>query len=153
MHVSPFCRHIEWWSCQCQFRAHFAARRYAQQHLAPTCERGVIGQRARLLIGRSAQGILLRQHPHGRGSKRSGGWSRRWERQMKSAKRGSKRDQTHRRMTHGWYDAHKHLSQCRVTNYYKCAQTQEKGDVWGVLSTTVGCSRLPSAANDLATTN
>ena len=23
--------------------------------------------------------------------------------------RGSKRDQTHRRMTHGWYDAHSHL--------------------------------------------
>ena len=68
------------------------------------CERGVVGQRARLLIRRSAQGILLRQHPHGRGkggSQSSGGSSRRWERQMKSAKRGSKRDQTHRRMTHG----------------------------------------------------
>ena len=36
-----------------------------------TCERGVIGQRARLLIGRSAQGILLRGHPHGRGKDRS----------------------------------------------------------------------------------
>ena len=62
-----------------------------------TCERRVIGQRARLLIGRSAQGILLRQHPHGRGkgrSQSSGGWSGRWERQMKSAKWGSKRDQT-----------------------------------------------------------
>ena len=32
-----------------------------------SCETGVIGQRARLLIGRSAQGILLRGHPHGRG--------------------------------------------------------------------------------------
>ena len=31
------------------------------------CEKGVIGQRVRLLIGRSARGILLRQHPHGRG--------------------------------------------------------------------------------------
>ena len=27
----------------------------------------------------------------------------------KSAKRGSKRDQTHKHMTHGWYDSHKHL--------------------------------------------
>ena len=35
-----------------------------------TCERGVIGQRARLLIGRSAQVILLRGHPHGRGKGR-----------------------------------------------------------------------------------
>ena len=32
-----------------------------------TCEMCVIGQRARLLFGRSAQGILLLQHPHGRG--------------------------------------------------------------------------------------
>ena len=29
---------------------------------------------------------------------------------MKSAKRGSKRDQTLKRMTHGCDDAHKHLS-------------------------------------------
>ena len=40
------------------------------------CHWRVIGQRARLLIGRSAQEILLRQHPHGRGkggSQSSGG--------------------------------------------------------------------------------
>ena len=72
---------------------------------------------------------------------------------MKSAKRGSKRDQTHRRMRHGWYDAHKHLSQCRVTDYNKCAQTRENVTCEGVLFTLpVGCSRLPSAVNDLATT-
>ena len=41
------------------------------------CERGVIGQRARLQIGRSAQGILLRGHPHGRGKGRSQGSRRR----------------------------------------------------------------------------
>ena len=83
-----------------------------------SCERSVIGQRVRLLIERSAQAILPRRHPHGRGkgrSQSSGGWSGRWERQMKSAKRRSERDQTLRRMTHGWDDAHKHLSQCRVT--------------------------------------
>ena len=35
------------------------------------------------------------------------------------------------------------LSQCRVTWHYKCAQTREKGDVWGVLFThPVGCSRV-----------
>ena len=35
-----------------------------------------------------------------------------------------------RSMTHGWNDAHKHLSQCRVTHYYKCARYEgEKGDV------------------------
>ena len=118
-----------------------------------TCERCVVGPRVRLLIRQSAQGILLRQHPHGRWSERSGGWSRRWERQVESAKRGSKRDQTHRCMKHGWYAAHKHLSQCRVTDKSKCAQTREKGDVWGVLFThPVGCSRLPSTVNDLATT-
>ena len=25
------------------------------------------------------------------------------------------------RMTHGWDDAHKHSSHCRVTHHYKCA--------------------------------
>ena len=44
-----------------------------------TCERGVIGQRARLLIGLSAQEILLRGHPHGRGKGRSQGSGRRSE--------------------------------------------------------------------------
>ena len=71
-----------------------------------TCERGVVDLRARLLIRGGAQGVLLRTDPHRRWSERSRGWSRRWERQMKSAKRGSKRDQAHRRMTHGRYDAH-----------------------------------------------
>ena len=62
--------------------------------------------------------------------------------------------QSHRRMKHGWYDAQRHLTQCRVTDCYTCAQTREKGDVWSVLFThPVGCSRLPSAVNDLATTN
>ena len=48
-------------------------------------------------LGEVHKGILLRAHPHGRGKGRnqsSGGWSGRWERQMKSAKRGSKREQT-----------------------------------------------------------
>ena len=35
------------------------------------------------------------------------------------------------------------LSQCRVTDYYTCAQTREKNDVWGVLFT-----RSPSAVNE-----
>ena len=34
--------------------------------------------------------------------------------------------QSLRRMTHGWDDAHQHLSQCRVRHHYKCAQTREK---------------------------
>ena len=29
-------------------------------------------------------------------------------------------------MTHGWDDAHKHLSQCRVTHHYKCRAVNEK---------------------------
>ena len=33
--------------------------------------RSVVGEKAKLLIGRSAQGILLRQHPHGRGKGRT----------------------------------------------------------------------------------
>ena len=31
------------------------------------CERGVVGQSAKLLIGAECTGVLLRQHPHGRG--------------------------------------------------------------------------------------
>ena len=31
-----------------------------------------------------------------------------------------------RRMTHGWDDAHKHLSQCRVRHHYECAQNTRK---------------------------
>ena len=46
---------------------------------------------------------------------------------MKSVKRGSKRDQTHRRMTHGWGDAHKHLSQMSCeTSLNKHAITRKK---------------------------
>ena len=59
---------------------------------------------------------------------------------MKSAKRGSERDQTHRRMTHGWGDAHKHLSQCRVRHHHECGQTRENVTCDGVLFTlSVGC--------------
>ena len=29
--------------------------------------------------------------------------------------------QSLRRMTHGWDDAHKQLSQCGITNHYECA--------------------------------
>ena len=73
---------------------------------------------------------------------------------MKSAKRGSKRDQTHKSMKHGWSDAHKHSSQCRVTDNYTCAQIREKRDVRSVLFThSIGCSGLLSAVNDLAKTN
>ena len=32
-----------------------------------------------------------------------------------------KNKQSLRRITHGWDDAHQHLSQCRVTHHYKCA--------------------------------
>ena len=60
----------------------------------------------------------------------SRGRSGRWERQMKSAKRGSKRDQTLRRMTHGWDDAHQHLEPMSCETYHhECARTREKGDV------------------------
>ena len=122
------------------------------------CERGVIDQKTRLLSGRSAQGILLRGHPHGRGKSRSRGSGRgsgRWERQWR-VQRGDRREnkQSLRRLTHGWDDAHHHLSQRGVTHHYKCAQTREKGDVWGVLFIlSVGCSRLPSAVNEPTTTN
>ena len=36
-----------------------------------TCESGVVGQRVRLLIRRSAKGILLQTDPHGRYSKKN----------------------------------------------------------------------------------
>ena len=103
-----------------------------------TCERSVIGQRARLLILRSAQGILLRQHPHGRGKGRrqsSGGWSGRWERQMKSPKRGSKWEHTVTQAHDTWMGWRAQTLEPNVVWHYKCAQTREKGDVWGVLFT------------------
>ena len=58
---------------------------------------------------------------------------------MKSAKRGSKRDQTLRRVTHGWDDAHEHLSQCRVTDYYTCEKKA---------TCEMYCLHLPSVAAD-----
>ena len=71
---------------------------------------------------------------------------------MKSAKRGSKRDQTHRHMD-GMTRTNT-LSQCRLRHYHECGQTRENVTCEGVLfAPTVGCSRLPSAVNDLATTN
>ena len=73
---------------------------------------------------------------------------------MKSAKRGSKRDQTHRRMRHGWADAHKHLSQCRLRHHYECGQTREKVtcEVYCLHTPSIAAG-LPSAVNDLTTTN
>ena len=111
------------------------------------CERGVVGQRARLLIGRSVpRWILLRTHPHGRWkgrSQSSGGWSGRWERQVKSAKRGSKREQdNHSGARHmDGITRTKHLSQCRVWhNHYKCTETREKK--WRVRCTVYTTRRL-----------
>ena len=52
-----------------------------------TCERNVVDKGVRLLICGSAQGTSLRTDPHGRWRWRSGGWSRRWDREtVKSAK-------------------------------------------------------------------
>ena len=101
-----------------------------------TCGRLIIGQRARLLIGRSAQGILLRWSPHGRGkgrSQSSGGWSGRWERHTEENKvKKKERTDNHSGSWHmGWDDAHKHLSQCGITHRARCER--EKSDVWGVL--------------------
>ena len=91
-----------------------------------TCERSVVDQRARLLIRGSAQEVQLRTDPHRRWSEKSGGWSRRWERQMKSAKRGSKREIKN---TGAWnmdgMTRTNNLSQCRVRQYYTCAETRE----------------------------
>ena len=77
------------------------------------CERGVIGQSAKLLMERSAQGMLLRTDPH------------RWWSEVEDGRdkwrvwREGRREITHttRRMTHGWYDAHKNLSQCCVRRH------------------------------------
>ena len=44
------------------------------------------------------------------------------------------------------------LSQCRVRHYHECRQKRENVTCEGVLfAPPVGCSRLPSAVNDLAT--
>ena len=124
-----------------------------------TCERGVIGQRARLFNGRSAQGILLRRDPHGRGkgrSQSSGGWSGRWERQMKSVKWGSKREQTITQAHDtwmGWRAQTLEPMSCDMTLQVR-TNTRKKWRVrCTVYNPSVGCSRLPSALNDLATTN
>ena len=39
-----------------------------------------------------------------------------------SAKSVSKRDQTNHRMTHGWNDAHQHLSHCAITHHSTCTR-------------------------------
>ena len=55
-------------------------------------------------------------------------------------------------MKHGWDGAHCFLSQCDVRHCERCVQTRENVTCEGVLFThPVGCSRLPSAVNDLAT--
>ena len=46
------------------------------------------------------------------------------------------------------------LNHGRVRHYHECGKTRENVTCEGVLFThPVGCSRLPSAVNDLATTN
>ena len=55
-----------------------------------TCERCVVDQKGQTPNSAKCTGDLA----PARGSKRSGGWRRRWERQMKSAKKGSKRENT-----------------------------------------------------------
>ena len=54
---------------------------------------------------------------------------------MKSAKRGSKRDHTHKRMTHGCMTHTDTLSQCRVRHYHECGSTRENVTYEGVLFT------------------
>ena len=41
--------------------------------------------------------------------------------------------QSLKRMTHGWDDAHKHLSQCRGRQYHECGQTRGNVTCEGVL--------------------
>ena len=70
------------------------------------CKRGVIGQRARLLNGRSAQGfsselIHIKDEMENEEDEIQDWWDK-WRVQQ----RGSKWEQTHKRMTLGWYDAH-----------------------------------------------
>ena len=50
-------------------------------------------------------------------------------------------DNHSRRMTHGWDDAHKHLSQCRVTHHYKCTRKR-----WRVRCTGYTTGRLQQIA-------
>ena len=104
-----------------------------------TCERGVVDQRVRLLIHGSAKGIYLRTDPHRRWRGRSGGWSRRWERLWRVQSGESKGYQTHMRLTHGWNDAHQHLSQCHVRDIIMSAEKHKK--IWRekVLFTTELC--------------
>ena len=115
-------------------------------HRTRWCERSVIGQRARLLITRSAQEISLRQHPHGRGkgrSQSSGGWSERWERQNEEREaRVEERSNT---------QAHDSWMRWR-------AQTPWANVLWDILwvrtntrkrwRVRVFCSHLPSVAAD-----
>ena len=122
---------------------------------AKRCERGVVDKRVRLLIRGSAQGTSLRTDPHWKWRWRSGGWSRRWERLWRVQSGESQRiknAQPHETWM-GWH-AHYALSQCHVRHCYECRETWENVTCEGVLFTLpVSCSRLPSAVNDLATTN
>ena len=133
------------------------------------CERGVVGQRADSSLGEVHRGscsgnihkeeekveVKVQEDEAEGGSQSSGGWSRRWQRQMKSAERGSKgrsNTQAHESWMRSRAQTLEPMS-CE-TSHYECGQTREKCDVWGVLFTPpVGCSRLPSAVNDPATTN
>ena len=90
------------------------------------CERGVIGQRARLLIGRSAQGDLAPATSTWKRKKYKSRFKRmKWKmgetNKECKARVEERTDNQLRRMTHGWDDAHKHLSQCRMTDHYTCA--------------------------------
>ena len=81
-----------------------------------TCERDDEDRRVRLVIRGSAQNNSLRTDPYGRWRWRwrSRKWKGRWERLWRVQRGESKKNQTHKRMTRGWYDAHHTLSQCHV---------------------------------------
>ena len=88
-----------------------------------TCERSVIGQKAKLLNWRSAQGMLLRWSQHGIEMVEVKVQEEEVEDRERERRNGEqsegRRENTQplKRMTHGWDDAHQHLSQCGMTHH------------------------------------
>ena len=109
--------------------------------------------KARLLIHGSAQGVLFEtilteEEVKDQESEVEDG------RDCENHKMQSRREVKH---TSAWHmdgmTRNNTFGQCRVRHYHECGQTREKMTCEGVLFTLpVGCSRLPSAVNDLATT-
>ena len=120
-----------------------------------TFEKSVVGRRARLLIWRSASGILPRWSPHGRGRGTSPGSDSRRDRwnTRKGTRWGKGREQAIKSQT--WMTmrlrrrVHQHLSDAvRCATMIACSLHEEITCEVHLSTPPVGCCRLLSAVNE-----